>query len=121
MSDLTRAGEALLAELQESPLPGARYAFDVVRRRLPAIVFEARAMGPDHSEAIAKNLATIAELEAEAIHVHVSRVGRIFVMPDGRLLTIRNEQPASSPVLHFMAILEVSWEDAADVYGFVRP
>lgn len=26
--------DALLAELAESPLPGARYAFDVVKRRL---------------------------------------------------------------------------------------
>lgn len=33
----------LLDELSEPPLPGARYARDVVRRRLPAIEAEARA------------------------------------------------------------------------------
>jgi hypothetical protein len=33
----TAAGRALLDELAESPLPGARYAHEVVRRRLAAI------------------------------------------------------------------------------------
>ena len=37
----TEAGRALLTELSESPLPGARYAHDVVGRRLAAIEEEA--------------------------------------------------------------------------------
>lgn len=37
----TKAGQALLDELAESPLPGARYARDVVARRLEAIEREA--------------------------------------------------------------------------------
>lgn len=39
----TAAGRALLTELTESPLPGARYAWDVVSRRLPKIEAEAAA------------------------------------------------------------------------------
>ena len=38
----TEAGRALLAELSESPLPGARYAHHVVGLRIRAIEDEAR-------------------------------------------------------------------------------
>jgi hypothetical protein len=37
LTPMTDEGSALLAELAESPLPGARYAYDVVARRLPDI------------------------------------------------------------------------------------
>ena len=36
-TQLTPESEALLAELQENPLPGARYAYTVVKRDLAAI------------------------------------------------------------------------------------
>jgi len=39
------AAERLLNELRENPLPGARYAFTVVRDRLPAILSHERSAG----------------------------------------------------------------------------
>jgi hypothetical protein len=44
MTPTTEAGKRLLDELAESPLPGARYARDVVSRRIAAIEAEARAV-----------------------------------------------------------------------------
>ena len=59
----TAAGRALLDELAENPLPGARYAHDVVRRRLAAI----------EAEAVAAERARI----AEAVRGLPSGVGRV--------------------------------------------
>ena len=39
------AADKLFDELSESPLPGARYALDVVRRRLPFLFAAARTPG----------------------------------------------------------------------------
>ena len=53
---MTRAEERLLAELAESPLPGARYAHDVVTRRLPAIEAEAVAARNAEIAAVVRGL-----------------------------------------------------------------
>jgi hypothetical protein len=67
---------------------------------------------------IAENLRQIAELEAEAVRITRGPAGRCFAMPNGRLITVANEQPPNSDVLHFQAILLLSREDAEDFYGW---
>lgn len=68
---------------------------------------------------IQKNLDRIAELESQAVRITVGPGGRCFVMPDGQLLTIKNEQPIGSTVEHVMFVQPLRREDAEDFYGFV--
>ena len=59
MTPRTAAGQRLLDELAESPLPGARYAHHVVGLRLAAIEAEAVASwlaSPEAEEALARAL-----------------------------------------------------------------
>ena len=54
MAVTTEAGKRLLDELSESPLPGARYARDVVALRVAAIEQEARSTADAEIERLTK-------------------------------------------------------------------
>ena len=60
---LTAAGAALLAELTENPLPGARYAHQVVKMRLPKAEAEAAARAVDEALSVEALAAALDKLE----------------------------------------------------------
>lgn len=60
------AAERLLSELQENPLPGARYAYTIVRDRLPAILAAERSAEAGYGGLIA--VAETASREGFPLH-----------------------------------------------------
>jgi hypothetical protein len=74
--------------------------------------------GRAHRQAIQRNLGAIVNLHRQAVRVTRGPAGRCFEMPDGRLLTITNEQTPGSPFRHFQYVLPISREDAEDLYGW---
>ncbi len=69
MTPRTPAGRALLAELSESPLPGARYAYDVVSQRIEAV----------ESDAVALERQRFYAHEAELVALEVSLAARLSI------------------------------------------
>lgn len=68
---------------------------------------------------IAKNLELIADLEAKAVRITGQPGHRCFEMPDGQLLTIRNEQPPDSDVEYVQHFIPLTREDAEDFYEWL--
>jgi hypothetical protein len=65
-----------------------------------------------------RNLAEVAEMEARAVRITAGELGRCFELPNGRLVTITNEQPPDSEMLHIQFILPLMPEWAEDGYGW---
>jgi hypothetical protein len=65
-----------------------------------------------------RNLVLIEEIEAASVRITVGPAGRCFEMATGELLTIGNEQPRDSPILHIQHLLPITQADAEDFYGW---
>ena len=74
--------------------------------------------GRKHRAAIAENLRTIRDVETAAIRITTGPAGRCFELPNGWLVTIRNEQPPDSSILHGQWVVSLTTEDAEDFYGW---
>ena len=84
-----KAAEALLAELMENPLPGARYAYTVVKRVLPAIITEATAQ----QAAEVARLGSLAQGWWQANAVLLDEVARLREALETALLHLDHEHP----------------------------
>jgi hypothetical protein len=83
---MTEAGRALVGELGESPLSGARYALSVVALRLAAIEAEARAQGYEQAKADA--------IAAVTLRASSTMTGGAFYRTDGdALIQVVDVQP----------------------------
>jgi hypothetical protein len=66
-----------------------------------------------HREQLERARQTSRELEQAAVHVVGEYGHRLFVMPDGRFLTIAGEGWSTMPL-----VMPVSSWDAEDIYGW---
>lgn len=85
-----------------------------------ACVAHGRSLGPDHSVAIAENLAYQDELQSTAVRTTDGPNGRCYEMADGRLLVLFGAQPPDTDILHSQYPLPITREVAEDFYGYRR-